>query len=172
MKQWISHSYLQPTSKSYYFLYTIQKHFSVCLLLSVLMVLAYPLFESLYCQFNIAKQQQLSHQLTLQIEQETARLNGLKQYLHKQNEQSQQFHHINRQIKQILNQHQSKTEQFQWYLEQENRLYLQLNQQSTDVLSMLTALNQLEHFYATEITLTKLNQQRLIQLSGIFLLLD
>lgn len=172
MKQWILRSYIQPSSKSYDFLYFIQRHLLVCVGLSCLLIIAYPSIEYGRYLFTQPQQQQLKVQLTEQLEQETARLHALKQRIQKQSEESPQFHQVNQKIEQVLLRHQLKTEQFQWQLEQENKLYLELIQQSHILFAALNELAQIEHFYATEITFTKLHQQRLVQLSGSFLLLD
>lgn len=172
MKNWILNSYLAPESQSYLFFYWLNRYLIGWLFSIFFLIISYPLYQYGSYAWQISQQQYKQTELTEKLKQQTKLLASLKQLQQHQQHENHSFNQVNNQIQHLLQQNQLKTEQLQWQLDQENNLYLTLNHHSQMLFYLLQELNKIEHLYAKEITLTKLHQQRLVQLNAVFVLIE
>lgn len=170
MKNWIISRYLYPKSASYQFFYQLNKHFLLWLGLIVLLLMSYPTYRYFTHHLTLQQLQQNELDLNETLKQRQKLLHSMQQHYHKKNQPELAFTEANRELKTLFERYQIQPETLQWQLEQEQTLYLTLNQKSQTLFNLLAELNQMNYLTAKEITLTKLYQHRLVQFNGIFVL--
>lgn len=172
MKTAIKQSLIHPYSVTYQTLYYLHLHLGKILSLTVCLIISYPAiyYGYLYLQYNQNKVQ--LNTLENALKQQQNLLNSLQQHLKKQREDNPSFSQINQRIQHILNQHQVHNAQWQWSLDKYNQFYLTFNQPSSVLLTILHDINQLPNLALNDLSLTKLHQNKLVQFSATFTLLQ
>lgn len=157
--------YLQPQSTAFQIIDWVNRYFWLILLSVLILVLAFPLWQ-------FSQQWQFSHQWQQRFaenEQQLTQQNRLYQVLFEKQQQQalndQHLTQINRQIQQILQAQQAEIESVQWNVE-EQRIGLTANHRTTPIFKALYALAKEPNIAFEELTLTKLNQDRRIQLNA------
>ncbi|QIM63579.1 hypothetical protein A1D29_09910 [Pasteurellaceae bacterium Orientalotternb1] len=170
MKNWILDSHIKPNKISYNIFYAINHHLLLILFTLSTAIIFYPAFSYLNLYFSNKEQNRIQIELAQKMKQHAKLLISLKQNQEKQNSSKISFNQINQQIQDLLSDYQVKVENLQWQFDQESQLYLTIHHQSNTLFSLINKLNQIESLSIKQITLTKLNQQKLVELNGIFLL--
>lgn len=143
----------------------ILRHFYKIFGLFGLMLTAYPLWLLSYYSFPSA----LEAEQAMLYEQLESRQKILAVLREKQNTsaQVQNFAEINQQIKQVLQQNHIHSETLQWQFEGGRMLNLSTVQTSENLLNAVADLNRIEHLSFLDITLTKLHQNRLVEMNAL-----
>lgn len=171
MKNWINKSLIMPNSQSYILLSLFNRYFFYFIVILSFTIMSYPLFNYTNATLTISTQQLNLTEMRTNLAQKERLITSLKQHNQK-SDQTNYFSQANNNLQTILNTYQIKPEQLQWQLDQEHQLSLIINHNSNTLFHLLNELNKLEHLYAKEITLTKLNQHRLVQLNAQFILVE
>ncbi|OOS00157.1 hypothetical protein B0187_04225 [Haemophilus paracuniculus] len=163
MKKWLQSFYLQPHHPLHLSLDFIQKWRWGIMLIITLLIVSYPLFRSIQLQQEWRNKQQEMVKLNDEISQQQKLLATLQ--ARQINVSDKQITQINQTLEQLLAKHQMQLETQQWNLTEEKSVNLVANQRFLPLLELLKGLNQSPLFSFKSITLTKLNQDRLIQLN-------
>lgn len=170
MKNWILDSYIKPNKISYNIFYAINHHLWIILFGLFTTIIFYPTYYYLNLSFSNKEQEQTQIELEQKMKQSAKLLANLRQNQETQNKSQTSFSQINQQIQNLVSHHQVKVENLQWQFDQDSQLYLTIHHQSSTLFSLINKLNKIEGLYIKQITLTKINQQQLVELNGIFLL--
>lgn len=157
--------YVQPDSRPYRFFSFIQHHLFLLMVLLTLLLLGYPTARYSYASYQQSLEQPKIEQLRDQLRTQQRLLAELKQ---QQNTalQAPQLASLNSQIRDVLEAHHISLDSLQWQFDGGHSLSLSANQTTVYVLNTLAALNELESFQFSEISLNKLHRQQRIQLNA------
>lgn len=170
MRNWILNSFIKPYTHSYQFFVLLDRYFYAILLIVSLVIITYPLSRYGYLYYSIQQQETIIEQLDYNLDKQQKLLLGLRSHLNKNNQEQTQFSEVNQKIQAILQQYQVSVEHWQWNLEQEAQLYLIIKHNSKTLFNILNEINNIPALQTKEISLTKLYQQRLVELNAIFIL--
>lgn len=163
MRTRLAQCYLDPNSKAYRLLNTLNQmplRFSMFILLAIL---AYPLLHSGYHIYLHSQKQQAWTQLHNEFDTQQQQLNALTGLQNQQN--STRFTTIDTQLKQLIEQEQVKIEQMQWQFGQPPKIELILRHTSPSIFRLIAQLNQLNSVAFQDLRLIKLHEERQIQLN-------
>lgn len=170
MNNWLENIYLNPSKFSYQLLYKLNNHLPIWLIVLFFIINLYPAFHILNNHHQIQKEKLNNIALNRSLAQKRGLLESIKQHNKQKISQESSFTQVNNQIQNLLNQYGIQAETMQWGLGKENFLYLTINHQSKTIFKLLEAINKIEHLYPIDITLSKLEEKRLIQLNATFIL--
>lgn len=170
MKKIIRHSYIKPHSGAYRFFSNLHKYLLLYIIIIILIILSYPTLNYFFYYTKIIQQRQEKETLHKQFITALRLKESLNKNNQQENLQDKYFSQVNQRIKNIIEKSKTKIENLQWDLDTDRKLYITFSQQSNHIFPILSELNALEKLYPTEILLTKLNQDRLIQVNAIFIL--
>lgn len=170
MLDWISESYINPNGKRYKMLTYLNKWRLGFIILLFIVSTSYPIYCYQYYYFGSHSLLQEQTNLINNKEKLSKLLDSIKKHHKAQKQQNSQFTQISQHIQQLLDKYHINIENMQWDLEQESILSLTVNQESKLLFELLSEINQIKALYAKEIILTKLYQERLVQLNATFIL--
>lgn len=163
MKKWLKSFYLQPHHSLHLSLEFIQKWRWALMLIISLLIISYPLFRYIQLQQEWRNKQQEIVKLNNEISQQQKLLATLQ--ARQINVSDKQLTEINQSLEQLFAKYQIQLDTLQWHLNQQKSVNLVANQGFLPLMNFLTQLNQSPLFSFKRISLTKLNQDRLIQLN-------
>ncbi|QLB21112.1 hypothetical protein A6B43_06050 [Vespertiliibacter pulmonis] len=170
MNNLIRYSYIKPYSNIYQFLTHLNRYLIIYIIITIIVILSYPVLNYLFYKSKLTQQHQEKENLQIKLSTSIKLKESLNKHTKLENLQDKYISIINQKIKNILNKQQAKIENLQWSLDNEHKLYLTFNQQSNHIFHILSELNTLEKLYPKEILISKLDQDRMVQINAIFVL--
>lgn len=157
--------YIQPNTVFFQAVTFLNKNANVVLLFVFILLTTFP-FLNWWNEMN--RQTQLETEFS-QLQQEISQQKTLYQALisHQKQFSNQDAHlaKISQQVEQLLRQNQVMIENVQWHSESGKTLTINASQQAIPLFNFLQKLTQFSALRTKELTLTKRNEKRLIQLN-------
>ncbi|MDH2925052.1 hypothetical protein EV693_102282 [Nicoletella semolina] len=172
MKKWLISLYISPSSIGYVFLIFLQKYWWGVYGVLCLVIISYPLYQSISYSHNIVINQQALDQLEQDIQREEKRLLALNKHYVKNIDQDKNVADLHHTINEIIIRNNAKIEQVQWYVNRNLEVQINVQQKSKLILNLIRDLNQVENLSFKEITIIRLNNHHLVQLDAILVVAD
>lgn len=170
MIKWLAPYYLIPNSQVFKTLAFLNHYFKAVIFSLCFAILFFPCFQWVRAaleQDNLAEQ---IAQLNAQITQQTQLYQAMKQHQQQLDSQNNDLAAISQQVESLLKQQNVIIERLQWQTEEGKTLTLVAQQQAAPLFRSIQQLNQLTDLRAKSLLLTKLNEDRQVQLMMTFML--
>lgn len=170
MIKWITPYYLMPNSQLFKTLAFLNRYFKAVVFGASFTILACPCFQWISAAIEQEDLAEQIAQINTQITQQTQLYQAMKQHQQQLDSQNNDLAAISQQVETLLKQQNVVIERLQWQTEEGKTLTLVAQQQAIPLFRSIERLNQLTGLRAKSLLLTKLNEDRQVQLVMTFML--
>ncbi len=165
MKAWLNKQYLNPKGIPYRIIETLNQYFILIAGLIALFLLLIPTFNLIS---NSQQEKQLQHknqQLNDTLQQKEKLFISIQTRQKKLNSQDTNISQINQKLDELFNAYHIENENIQWDFEQGKSITMTLTHKTASLFSLIDKLTTFTNLRIKELTLRKLEENRLVQLN-------
>lgn len=165
MKKWLATQFLLPHKNIYKLIEHLNQKRNLLLPLIFIAITIYPACYFLYIKSDYQNEIEKQQLLEQNIQQQNKVYHTLLTRINQLNKTDGNITKINTQLQDIAQQHQVNIENIQWSMDNGKQILFTAKQQPKLILEMISSLNAAKNLKIKELSLVKLNENRLIQLN-------